>query len=248
MAVLELIIPRRPLKVPRPIRWTSNLGLVFLNTALLRLILPIAAVQTATIAQLNGWGLFNIISVPYWLALVLSIIVLDCLIYWQHVIFHLVPSLWQLHKVHHVDLDLDVTTGLRFHPLEILLSMVIKIIAVALLGCPSLAVIIFEIALNACAMFNHSNISLHPQLDKFLRRFLVTPDMHLVHHSTIPSETNSNYGFNLSWWDYLFGTYLPESKLGRDRMNIGVSSFPSRKVAYLPWMLALPWIKQLKES
>ncbi|PSB01010.1 sterol desaturase family protein [Merismopedia glauca] len=246
MAVLELIIPRRKLSISKLIRWASNLGIVILNTALLRVILPLTAVKMAIISQDYNWGLFNVVSIPVWASILLSVIILDCLIYWQHVSFHKIPLFWQLHKVHHADLDFDVTTGLRFHPLEIILSMGIKILAVILLGCPPLAVVIFEVILNASSMFNHSNIYIHPPLDKFLRLWIVTPDMHRVHHSNIPSETNSNYGFNLSWWDFLFKTYRPQPELGHETMNIGLSTFASHKVAYLHWMLALPWIKQIK--
>jgi sterol desaturase/sphingolipid hydroxylase (fatty acid hydroxylase superfamily) len=246
LAVLEAIAPRRQLTVSKPIRWLSNLGIVVLSTVLLRVILPLTAVQMAILAQSWHWGLFNLVSIPFWLSVFLSVVILDCLIYWQHVIFHRIPWFWQLHKVHHADLDFDVTTGLRFHPLEIILSMGIKILAVIVLGCPAIAVVIFEVILNASSMFEHSNFYIYPQLDRFLRLAIVTPDMHRVHHSEIVEETNSNYGFNLSWWDYLFKTYRSQPQLGHEKMEIGLDNFDTPKVAYLHWMLALPWITDLK--
>jgi sterol desaturase/sphingolipid hydroxylase (fatty acid hydroxylase superfamily) len=245
LTVLEAIAPRRQLTVSKPIRWLSNLGIVVLNTVLLRVILPLTAVQMAILSQSWHWGLLNQVSLPLWGSVLLSVIALDCLIYWQHVIFHRIPWFWELHKVHHADLDFDVTTGLRFHPLEIILSMGIKIGAVILLGCPATAIVIFEIILNASSMFEHSNFYIYPPIDRFLRLWIVTPDMHRVHHSEIVEETNSNYGFNLSCWDYLFKTYRSQPELGHDKMEIGLDNFSTSKVAYLPWMLALPWIKKL---
>ena len=199
MLLWEVINPFRPLSVPKPMRWFSNLGLVILNTIILRGVLPLAAVGMAAIATERNWGLFNIITLPKWQVVVLSVIGLDLIIYLQHVLFHALPTLWRLHKVHHADLDFDVTTGLRFHPLEILLSMGIKIIAILQLGAPVIAVLIFEILLNATSMFNHGNVSLTAQCDRLLRLFVVTPDMHRIHHSVLPHETNSNFGFNLTW-------------------------------------------------
>jgi sterol desaturase/sphingolipid hydroxylase (fatty acid hydroxylase superfamily) len=245
MSGLELAIPRRQATISKSLRWLSNLSIVVLNTALLRLTLPLTAVQVAIIAQQYHWGLFNLVSIPFWASVLLSVIILDCLIYWQHIIFHRVAWFWQLHKVHHADLDFDVTTGLRFHPIEIILSMVIKILAVILLGCPPVGVVIFEVILNASSMFNHSNIYINSQLDRSLRLWIVTPDMHRVHHSNMALETNSNYGFNLPWWDYLFGTYRSQPQLGHEKMKIGLPKFATNKVAYLHWMLALPWIKEL---
>ncbi|TVQ57444.1 MAG: sterol desaturase family protein [Spirulina sp. DLM2.Bin59] len=242
MALWEGLAPRRPLLVTKPLRWGSNLGLVVLNTVLLRAIFPLAAVGFAELATAQGWGLLNIVHLPHWLAMTLAIIALDLVIYGQHVLFHHLPLLWRLHKVHHVDRDFDVTTGLRFHPLEIFLSMGIKIGAIALLGAPPVAVLIFEVLLNATAMFNHGNVCLPPWLDRPLRWMIVTPDMHRVHHSVIPEETNSNYGFNLPWWDYLFNTYRAAPAQGYEGMTIGLEAYQTTlQVAQLPWMLLLPF-------
>jgi sterol desaturase/sphingolipid hydroxylase (fatty acid hydroxylase superfamily) len=245
MAIWEQRLPHRPLSVSKPLRWASNLGLMVLNTALLRAFSPLAAVGFAAIATQQKWGLFNVLTVPDWLAILFSLLALDLIIYLQHVMFHALPILWRLHKVHHADRDFDVTTGLRFHPIEILLSMGIKFGAIALLGPAPLAVLIFEIVLNATAMFNHGNVSLSPRLDTLLRFFIVTPDMHRVHHSVRPEETNSNYGFNLPWWDYLFGTYRASPAMGYQDMTIGLSEYQETlRVEKLPWMLLLPFEKQ----
>ncbi len=242
MSLWEKLSPSRPLSLSKPWRWGSNLGLVALNTVLLRAIFPLAAVGFAVIATKQGWGFFNLLTLPHWLVILLSVTVLDLVIYWQHVLFHALPPLWRLHKVHHADRDFDVTTGLRFHPIEILLSMGIKIVAIALLGAPPVAVLIFEILLNATAMFNHGNVSLPPSIDRRLRWFFVTPDMHRIHHSVIPQETNSNYGFNLPWWDYLFGTYRALPAQGYQGMTIGLLEYQDTPgVARLPWMLFLPF-------
>jgi sterol desaturase/sphingolipid hydroxylase (fatty acid hydroxylase superfamily) len=245
MALWEELSPSRPLSISKPLRWASNLGLVVLNTVLLRALFPLAAVGFAAIAAKQGWGLFNILDLPDWMAIVLSVMALDFIIYLQHLMFHALPPLWRLHKVHHADRDFDVTTGLRFHPLEILLSMGIKIAAVLLLGSPAVAVLIFEVLLNATSMFNHGNVSLPFPLDRLLRWFVVTPDMHRVHHSVIPYETNRNYGFNLTWWDYLFGTYLDLPSMGNQGMTIGLSEYQKTlRGAQLPWMLLLPFGSQ----
>ena len=192
------------------------------------------------IAQDNGWGLFNIIDLPSWVAILLSVIVLDLVIYLQHVIFHAVPALWRLHRMHHADLEFDVTTGLRFHPVEILLSMGVKLAVVVALGPPAVAVLIFEVLLNATAMFNHSNIRLPPFADRVLRLVLVTPDMHRVHHSVRPEETNSNFGFNLPWWDRLLGTYKAQPSAGHEEMSIGIEQFRTRRDLWLDRMLVQP--------
>ncbi|MBW4620621.1 MAG: sterol desaturase family protein [Cyanosarcina radialis HA8281-LM2] len=248
MAIWEILSPRRHLHISKLLRWGSNLGIVVINTAILRIVLPGAAVAMAVLAEGKHWGLLNQISLPTWLAVTFSVVALDFIIYWQHVIFHLVPWLWKLHLVHHADLDFDVTTGLRFHPIEILLSMVIKMVAVIILGTPAIAVIIFEVLLNATSMFEHSNIYLPEQIDRLLRRFMVTPDMHRVHHSVIPQETNSNFGFNLAWWDYLFKTYREQPSLGHDKMAIGLPQFQYRQVEYLHWMLILPFVNSKKPA
>lgn len=240
MALWELAAPRRRREIPRVIRWTNNLGLVVIDTIVLRLSFPILAVGLAVIGQDSGWGLFNIIEAPDWVAVIVSIIVLDLVIYLQHVMFHAVPALWRLHRMHHADLEFDVTTGLRFHPIEILLSMGIKLAVVVALGPPAVAVLIFEVLLNATAMFNHSNIRLPMLVDRFLRLIVVTPDMHRVHHSIIPEETNSNFGFNLPWWDRLLGTYKAQPKAGHEGMTIGIEQFRTTRDLWLDRMLVQP--------
>ena len=202
LVALGVLAPRRALTVGRWRRWPGNVGVVIVDAVLLRILFPTAAVGLALVAEVNGWGLLNLVAVPDWLAILdCRSSLLDLIIYAQHVLFHAVPLLWRLHRMHHADLDIDVTTGIRFHPVEILLSMVIKLGAVVALGAPALAVMIFEILLNATSMFSHSNIRLPVPVDRWLRRILVTPDMHRVHHSIVPRETNSNFGFNLPWWD-----------------------------------------------
>lgn len=240
MALWEVAAPQRRQEIPRLIRWTNNLGVVVLDTLLVRLTFPVVAVGMATIAQAKGFGLFNIFAVPGWIAFVLSVLVLDLAIYLQHVMFHAVPALWRLHRMHHADLEYDVTTGLRFHPVEILLSMGVKLAVVAVLGPPAAAVLVFEVLLNSTAMFNHGNIRLPSGVDRALRLFMVTPDMHRVHHSIDPAETNSNFGFNLTWWDRLLGTYKAEPKLGQQGMTIGIEQFRTRRDLWLDRMLIQP--------
>ena len=242
MAVWEVLAPRRPLAESKPLRWFSNLGLVVVNTIAVRLAFALGAVGVALVAQERGWGLFNNVALPDWLAVVLAVLALDFAIYLQHVMFHAVPLFWRLHMVHHADLDFDVTTGLRFHTIEILLSMGIKVGAIILLGTPAAAVLIFEVLLNATSMFNHSNVRMPAWLDRVLRLVVVTPDMHRVHHSTIARETNSNFGFNLPWWDYLMGTYRSQPAKGHDGMQIGLSQFRDRRVEWLHSMLLLPFV------
>jgi sterol desaturase/sphingolipid hydroxylase (fatty acid hydroxylase superfamily) len=243
MAALEWVLPRRRPTVKQPLRWASNLGLVGLNALAVRIVIPIGAVGVAVLAQEHGWGLFNNLSLPSWLSVLLSVLALDLAIYLQHVMFHAVPLLWRLHMVHHADLDFDVTTGLRFHTLEILLSMGLKMATVVLLGAPPLCVLVFEILLNATSMFNHANLRLPLWLDAALRLMLVTPDMHRVHHSVLVRETNSNFGFNLPWWDFLFGTYKPQPEADHEQMTIGLSQFrDASRADRLPWMLALPFV------
>jgi sterol desaturase/sphingolipid hydroxylase (fatty acid hydroxylase superfamily) len=223
MALWELRAPRRALGRSRLQRWPANLGLIVLNTALLRLILPMTAIGLAALATERGWGVLNPLALPPWLALAAAVAALDLAMYFQHVLFHAVPALWRLHRVHHADSDFDVTTGVRFHPAEMLISALIKLGAVAALGPPVLAVLVFEVLLNATSMFNHGNVRLPLAADRLLRRLIVTPDMHRVHHSAVPRESNSNFGFALSWWDRLFGTYLAQPAAGHERMTIGVS-------------------------
>lgn len=240
MAGWELAAPRRRQDIPRILRWTNNLALVVVDTIILRLTFPILAVGLALMAEARGWGLFNVLDLPLWLAVLLSILLLDLAIYLQHVLFHAVPSLWRLHRMHHADLEFDVTTGLRFHPVEIVLSMVIKLAMVASLGAPAMAVLLFEVLLNATALFNHANIRQPAGLDRVLRWVVVTPDMHRVHHSVIPVETNSNFGFNLPWWDRLLGTYRAQPKAGHDGMTIGIEQFRTRRDLWLDRMLVQP--------
>ncbi len=248
VALWEIAAPRRVLSVSKALRWANNLGLVFLNSLVLRLIFPAAAVGMAVFAAEHGWGLFNHFAMPFALAVVLSVVALDFVIWLQHVMVHAVPLLWRLHRVHHADLDFDVTTGARFHPIEIVLSMLIKFATIAVLGPPVLAVVIFEVVLNAMSMFNHGNIRLPSTLDRPLRLLVVTPDMHRVHHSIEDDETNSNFGFNLSCWDRLFGTYRNQPRAGHEGMTIGIRDHRSpREVSRLPGMLLLPFRGEVKD-
>lgn len=240
MALWEVAAPRRRREIPRVIRWTNNLALVVVDTVILRLTFPIIAVGLAVMAEDSGWGLFNNIDAPVWLAVVVSMLLLDLAIYLQHVMFHAIPGLWLLHRMHHADLDFDATTGLRFHPVEILISMGIKLAVVAALGPPAVAVLLFEVILNATALFNHANIDLPRPIDRVLRLFVVTPDMHRVHHSVNPRETNSNYGFNLPWWDRLLGTYIAQPAKGHAGMDIGIEQFRTRRDLWLDRMLIQP--------
>ena len=244
LAVLMLVELWRPWRIAqqqRGARWPSNLGLVVLDSLLVRLIFPLGAAGVAILAEVKGWGLFNLVALPSYIVLPLGIIALDLVIYAQHVAFHMVPWLWRLHRVHHADTVLDVTTGLRFHPVEIVLSMLIKAGAVLALGVPAGAVIAFEVLLNATAMFNHANIVLPGWLDRALRWIVVTPDMHRVHHSVEPSETNSNFGFNLPWWDRLFGTYQDGPRAGYHRMIVGLSQFRDEAEQRLDKLLTQPF-------
>ena len=241
MALWELPMPRRKCEVSRWGRWPSNLGIVAFDAVLVRVFIPATAVTMALIAEEGGWGLFNQLVLPGWAVVLLSVIVLDLVIYLQHVMFHAVPMLWRFHRVHHADLGFDVTTGVRFHPIEILLSMGIKLAAVAVLGVPGIAVLIFEVLLNATSMFNHGNVWLPSNLDRVLRWIVVTPDMHRVHHSIIPREANSNFGFNLPWWDRLLGTYRAQPVDGHEGMVIGIDQFRTRRDLWLDWMLFQPF-------
>jgi sterol desaturase/sphingolipid hydroxylase (fatty acid hydroxylase superfamily) len=240
MALWEVAAPRRRREIPRVIRWTNNLALVVVDTIILRLSFPILAVGLAVMAEDRGWGLFNNIDAPFWVAVVVSMLLLDLAIYLQHVMFHAVPGLWRLHRMHHADLDFDATTGLRFHPGEILISMGIKLAVVAALGPPAVAVLLFEVILNATALFNHANINLPRPVDRVLRLFVVTPDMHRVHHSIDPRETNANYGFNLPRWDWLLCTYIAQPAKGHEGMEIGIEQFRTRRDLWLDRMLIQP--------
>lgn len=241
MVILEFAIPRRDQKLGRVTRWPSNLGLVILDTLLIRLLVPTTAVGVALFAQKNNFGVFNFYDFGRTLSVVLSVILLDLAIYGQHVLFHSVPLLWRLHRVHHADTEFDVTTGLRFHPVEIILSLFIKFAVIMCLGVPAVAVVIFEILLNGSAMFNHSNIKLPEWLDKPLRWIVVTPDMHRVHHSSEQIETDSNFGFNLPWWDYVFRTYRTDAEKGQLHMEFGIDEFRSPSEQRLDKMLTQPF-------
>jgi sterol desaturase/sphingolipid hydroxylase (fatty acid hydroxylase superfamily) len=225
VAAWEVIAPRRFQPIGRWIRWPNNLGVLIIDTILLRLLFPAAAVGVALGGEERGWGPLNNLPLPRWIAVAVAVIVLDLAIYFQHVLFHAVPALWRLHRMHHADLEFDVTTGVRFHPLEILLSMVIKIGVIVALGAPALAALIFEVLLNASSMYNHGNVVLPRVIDRVLRNVVVTPEMHRVHHSIVPAETNSNFGFNLPWWDRLFGTYRAQPAAGHAGMTIGIDLF-----------------------
>lgn len=250
MLALETAFPRKTRTQPRFKHIMTNLGIVFIYTLLLRLVfllIPIgAAVGAAHIASLKGWGLFGLFDWPIWIETILAIILLDMAVYWQHVASHKIPLIWNFHKVHHADRDIDATTGIRFHPIEILASMFYKILIVFLLGPSVLAVILFELILNGAAMFNHANIKLPQWLDKVLRLVIVTPDFHRVHHSVYRHETDSNYGFNLSVWDRIFNTYIAQPKDGHDKMIIGLKEYQNNMPNNLTWCLKLPFSKSNK--
>ena len=242
MAVWEALAPWRRRAVSRWVRWPANLAIAALNTLALRPLFPVAAVGLAAVAEQHGWGLLNNVGFPGWTRIVATLVLLDLAIYLQHVMFHAVPALWRLHRMHHADLDFDVTTGTRFHPIEILLSMGLKLVVVAALGAPPVGVLVFEVALNATAMFNHGNVRLPEKVDRILRWIVVTPDMHRVHHSAVPNETNSNFGFNFPWWDRLLGTYRPEPAASHEVMTIGLDSFRDPSQLRLDRMLMQPFV------
>ena len=237
----ETALPRRQRLLSRLSRWPANLGIVVLNTVVSRVVAPMGVVGMALAAETEGWGLFNQVAVPFWLVVLLSVFLLDLAIYVQHVMFHAIPPLWRLHRMHHADQDFDVTTGARFHPIEVLISLGIKMCAVILLGAPAIAVVVFEVMLNATAMFNHGNQRLPVALDRMLRLIVVTPDMHRVHHSVIAAETNSNFGFNFPWWDRLLGTYRAQPSAGHDNMTIGIEAFRDERDQRFDKMLLQPF-------
>ena len=240
MAGWETVAPKRKLTTVKASRWTTNLTIIGLDNLLAMLLIPVTVIHVCLAAQASKWGLFNQLDLSPALTLFLSVLALDLVIYLQHLVFHAVPMFWRLHMVHHVDLDIDVTTGLRFHPVEIILSVFIKMATVAALGPPVLAVLVFEILLNATAMFNHANVALPTNIDRWLRLMVVTPDMHRVHHSVIIRETNSNFGFNFPWWDRLFGTYRPQPTHGHQKMTIGLSQYRNAADLGLGKVLLLP--------
>lgn len=241
MALWELIAARRPQRVPRGRRWPANLMIVALDTLAVRLVFPLAAVGVALAIEPRGWGLVPWLGVPGWLAIPLCVVALDGVIYFQHRAFHAVPWLWRLHRMHHADLEFDVTTGLRFHPLEILLSMLLKVCVVVALGAPAVAVLLFEVILSATSLFNHGNVGLPVHVDRWLRLLVVTPDMHRVHHSWHRHETDSNFGFNLPWWDRLFGTYRAQPEEGHLGMTIGLEAFRDPRELRLDRLLTQPF-------
>ena len=240
LVLWEIAAPRRVPNLRRRVRWPSNLGIAALNTGLIRLLSPITAIGMAALAAERGWGLLNLTGTPGWLAIPLAVLLLDLALYLQHRLFHAVPLLWRLHRMHHADLDFDVTTGVRFHPVEIVLSLLIKLAVIVVIGAPAVAVMIFEVALNATSMFNHANVRVLPGVEPWLRRLVVTPDMHRVHHSILPQETDSNFGFNLPWWDRLLGTYRPQPQAGHDGMTIGIADFRTPRDLRLDRMLVQP--------
>ena len=243
MGMWEVLAPRRERRLTRLTRWPHNIGIVLVNTLVVRVLFPTAAVGMAIYAQARGWGLLSGVDITYWILVPLCVVVLDLAIYLQHVMFHAVPLLWRFHRMHHADLDFDVTTGARFHPVEIILSVLIKFAVIIVLGPPAIAVLAFEVILNATAMFNHSNVRIALGLDGVLRWFVVTPDMHRVHHSIEDDETNSNFGFNLPWWDRLFGTYRDQPRAGHAGMTIGIRGFSEPRVCdKLPGMLMIPFV------
>ena len=241
MALAEWVLPKRTRALPQGRRWLTNWGIVVFDSLLVRLVMPILPVGVALFTADQGWGVLNWVSLPGWLAVLLAFVCLDFAIWLQHWISHKVPILWRLHQVHHADRDIDVSTALRFHPIEILLSLVYKFVWILVLGAPALAVFLFEAILNAAAMFNHANVKLPAGIDRLLRLLVVTPDMHRVHHSVVWDETNSNYGFNLSIWDRLFGTYIAQPKAGHDDMVIGLDHYQSEKPGQFIWSLLLPF-------
>jgi sterol desaturase/sphingolipid hydroxylase (fatty acid hydroxylase superfamily) len=240
VALWEVLAPRRRQSIPRSARWPHNLGLLLVDVAIVRILAPGAAVGIALVGEARGWGLLNVLSLSAWAAVPLAVGLLDLAIYFQHVTFHAVPALWRLHRVHHADLEFDVTTGTRFHPVEILVSTGIKCAAIAAIGAPAIAVLAFEVLLNATSVFNHANALLPEQLDRRLRWLMVTPDMHRVHHSVAYNESSSNFGFNLPWWDRLFGTYRAQPAAGHQAMIIGVDAFRTPDESRLDRLLLQP--------
>ncbi|MDH5639091.1 MAG: sterol desaturase family protein [Nitrospinota bacterium] len=242
MALWEGVAPRRRLSMTRAARWSANLAIAAINALLIRLILPAAAVGMAYFVQQNGWGLFNTVDLPLWLEVIFAVALLDMAIYFQHLVFHHIGWLWRLHRVHHVDLDFDVTTGIRFHPVEIALSMAIKFFVIAAIGAPAIAVLIFETLLNTTSLFNHGNVRIPLRADGLIRLLIVTPDMHRVHHSVLEHEHNSNFGFNLSVWDRIFGTYRAQPEAGHQGMEIGMLSYHKPADNALGRMLLIPFL------
>ncbi|RUO39879.1 sterol desaturase [Aliidiomarina taiwanensis] len=253
MVLWEMLAPKRHSRFPRKVRWPSNLGIIFIGTLIMRVLAPLGLTGIALWAAQGSVGFFNVPEVaqrvPSWLAVVLSVLLLDMLIYWQHRMFHRVPVLWRLHRVHHTDPDFDVTTGLRFHPVEMVLSFLIKLVAVVLLGAPALAIIVFEIILNACSLFNHGNVALPAPIERQVRKVLITQELHRIHHSVEKEETNSNYGFSVSWWDHLFNSFTPVPKAGSDKIDIGLYEYRDARLTTSLWgLLKIPFTATPKQK
>lgn len=242
LAIAEIKFPRRALTVSKLQRWGNNLSLSFLNSVLVKLVFPVAGTGLAVVAADRHWGLLNNLQLSFWLSTVIYVLIFDFAIYWQHRLFHFFNPLWRLHRMHHTDLDYDLTTGNRFHPLSIILSLSIKLLLVVVMGPMVFAVLLSEILLNLTSMFNHSNIQIPARIDRILRLFLVTPDMHRIHHSQVKLEHNKNFGFNFPWWDRLFGTYIDQPALSQESIMIGISGFGKRSSIWLPRMLQQPFI------
>ncbi len=241
LAVLELLIPRRRLRYSKLQRWASNIGLSIFNTIFLRIIIPVAGVGAALLAAEKGWGLLNQIELPTLPGSILFLLIFDVTIYWQHRIYHLVPVLWRFHRVHHTDMDYDFTTGSRFHPVSILISTLIKAGLILLMGPPAIAVVLAEVILNATSMFNHSNIKLPEGLETALRKVIVTPDMHRIHHSVERKEHDRNFGFNLSCWDRIFSSYLENAEKPQTEIDIGIRGFQDKKSLNMFTLLFQPF-------
>lgn len=241
IAVLEVIYPRRIMRIPKGLRWRANIGISIVNQLLTRLVMPLSATALAMLCAERGWGLLNQLALPSIFAFVSAIVCLDLIIYWQHRLYHLIPVLWRFHRMHHTDTEFDVTTGIRFHPVSILLSASIKLGAVFLLGPSALAVAAFEILLNATSLFNHSNLSLPVTFDQRVRGLLVTPDMHRVHHSIRTDEQNHNFGFNFPWWDHLFGSYRAQPSEAHTDVCIGLDQFRGSREVRIRKLLTQPF-------
>jgi len=246
--IAEVFLPRRVLVTSKATRWFGNVFLHLFNTAILWLMFPLFPVAMALLCAEKGWGLLNYFPIGIGPSVLLGVLAMDCVIYFQHALFHRMPPLWRIHRAHHTDTDLDVTTGIRFHPFEMILSLLVKLGAIAAIGPPPVAVLIFEVLLNGMSMFNHSNIRISVPWDGILRLIMVTPDMHRVHHSIIFKESTSNYGFALPWWDHLFGTYRAQPAAGHDGMTIGLTGFLDVKYSALQRMLMMPFIRKTSDS
>ena len=241
MAVLEFFLPKRDVPADRKVRWSSNIGIVILDALIARIVLPTTTIAVALYAEKVNFGLFNLTNTSQYFSVIFSLLTLDALIYFQHVIFHKVPLLWRFHRMHHSDTHIDVTTGIRFHPVEIILSLLIKFAAVIILGIPAFAIILFEIILNVTAMITHSNLKIPVNIDKYIRKVFVTPDMHRIHHSVHRFETDSNYGFNLSVWDRLFNTYNDQPVDSHEKMLIGIHEFRDKRNQFIDKLLTQPF-------